>query len=70
MLNCKRISELSSRELEQPLSLADKMQVATHVLMCADCRNFRRQLLTLRRAAQDYAAGRAVSTEPVESGAT
>lgn len=68
MLNCKQISELSSRELEEPLPLGDKMQVAAHVMMCSGCRNYRRQLFTLRRAARDYAAGRALSTEPGDPG--
>lgn len=63
MLSCKQVTELSSRELEQPLRAGEKLQVITHVMMCAGCRNFRRQLLTLRRAARDYADGRAASTQ-------
>lgn len=62
MLNCREVTELCSRELEQPLSLRERLGLGTHLLMCSGCSNFRRQMAALRAAAQAYADGRAAST--------
>lgn len=57
MLNCREVTELCSRELEQPLGLGERMALRTHLLMCSGCSNFRRQMVALREAARAYAEG-------------
>ena len=63
MMKCRQVTELCSRELEQPLSAAEAINVRMHVLMCTGCNRFRRQIRSLRDAAQAYADGRAVSAD-------
>ena len=63
MLNCREITELCSRELEQPLPLRERIALHTHLMMCSGCSNFRRQMSSLRDAAHAYANGLALPTE-------
>jgi len=61
MLNCREVTKLCSRALEQPLGLRERIALRAHLLMCSGCTNFRRQISALREAARAYAEGRAVS---------
>ena len=63
MLNCREVTELCSRELEEPLRLAERIGLRTHLLMCSGCSNFRRQMSALRNAAHAYANGLAPAPE-------
>jgi predicted anti-sigma-YlaC factor YlaD len=65
MLNCKEVTEICSRELEQPLGLREKVALRTHLMMCSGCTNFRKQMEVLRRTMRNYADGQAVTGEPV-----
>ncbi len=49
-LHCEEASVLTSRELDEPLGLAERLAVRSHTLVCRSCRRFRRQLLFLRAA--------------------
>jgi predicted anti-sigma-YlaC factor YlaD len=60
MLNCKEVTELCSQEMERPLRLGERVSLATHLMMCTGCTNFRKQMKELRLVAQTYAAGGAV----------
>ncbi len=64
MLNCKKVTELCSEEMERSLRLREKMELGAHLWMCTACTNYRRQMKTLREFAKVYAAGQAVTTEP------
>lgn len=62
MLNCREVTQLCSRELEERLTLGQRLSLRTHLLVCIGCSNFRRQMSTLRDASRRYAQGEAVST--------
>lgn len=66
MLNCKETTELCSQEMERPLGLGERMSLATHLMMCSGCSNFRKQVKALRQVAQTYAAGGAVVPPPAD----
>lgn len=55
-LSCEEAAELSSRRLDEPLSWADKLAWAGHLLVCRSCRRFRQQLTFLRQAVRHIAA--------------
>jgi len=55
MLNCKEATRLLSESQEHPLSLQDRMSLKMHVMMCSGCRNFGKQMHTLRHVARAYA---------------
>jgi len=64
MLNCKEVTQLCSQEMERPLRLGERFSLATHLMMCNGCTNFRRQMKALRLVAQSYAAGGAAVAPP------
>jgi hypothetical protein len=50
MLTCKQASQLTSKSLDQPLSLAERMLLRLHLFICSGCRRFKLQLMQLRVA--------------------
>ena len=50
MLDCKHASRLLSQEQERQLTLAEKVGLKFHLLLCDACRNFARQLGLMRMA--------------------
>lgn len=52
--NCAEMSRLSSRSLDQPLSLKLRCQMWLHFLICAWCRRYFRQLNFLHAAASRF----------------
>jgi predicted anti-sigma-YlaC factor YlaD len=63
MLNCDKVTQLCSDELERPLSLWERASLKMHIMMCKGCANYRRQTSEIRRAMHRYSEGRAISTE-------
>jgi len=51
-LRCEGAAALASRELDEPLSLAERLALRGHLLACRSCRVFRRQLRMIRDAAR------------------
>ena len=51
-LRCEEASLLASRELDQPLGLAERVALRGHSLVCRSCRRLRRQLFFLHVALQ------------------
>jgi hypothetical protein len=51
-LHCDAATELASRELDEPLSLLEGLALRGHLLACASCRAFRRQIRWIRTAAR------------------
>jgi len=49
-LRCEEASMLTSYELEERLSLAERMALRGHLLVCGSCRTLRHQLQFLRTA--------------------
>ena len=50
MYSCEQASKLSSRAMEEPLTLSERMLLRMHLMMCERCTNFARQIEFLRRA--------------------
>lgn len=57
MLNCQQVTKLYSASQERTLTLQERMSLKVHVMMCSGCRNFGKQMLTLRQVARAYAQG-------------
>jgi hypothetical protein len=49
MLTCRQITELMSKGQDDPLRLSETIFVRLHLLACAGCRNFARQMNFLRQ---------------------
>lgn len=54
MLNCREVTRLASESLERPLSLRERVGIWIHMRMCSGCRNFNRQVGTLRLLSRRY----------------
>lgn len=59
MDSCKRVAELLSQRLDEPLSLIDEMKLRLHLSMCANCHNVDHQLKAIHAASADL-----FSTDP------
>ena len=46
---CKRMTELMSQQLDRPLSVSERVGLRFHLMMCAGCRNFERNMAHLRQ---------------------
>ncbi len=57
MMNCQQATRLLSDAQEHELSLKDRATLKFHVMMCSGCRNFGKQMGTLRDIAHSYAKG-------------
>ncbi len=57
MLNCQNVTRLYSESQERTLTLQERMSLKVHVVMCSGCRNFGKQMHTLRHIARTYAKG-------------
>jgi hypothetical protein len=49
-LHCESASELSSRELDEPLGGLERAALWGHLLVCRSCRRFRGQIRLIRTA--------------------
>jgi predicted anti-sigma-YlaC factor YlaD len=52
--DCKHTSELLSQGQDRRLTVAEKIRLRLHLLLCQGCRNFSRQLAFMRTALQQY----------------
>jgi predicted anti-sigma-YlaC factor YlaD len=57
MDNCKQISRLVSEGMDRELTFTERLRVRFHLMMCAGCTNFAKQMQVLRRAARRFAGG-------------
>lgn len=57
MLNCENATRLMSESQERPLTVAERMPLKLHVMMCSGCRNFGVQMHVLRQLSHSYAKG-------------
>lgn len=55
MLNCREVTRLVSESQERKLSVAERLSLNLHLMMCDGCKNFSRQVPFLRRAMRAYA---------------
>lgn len=63
MLNCHDATQLCSEEQDRELTLGEKMKLGMHTMKCQGCTNYRKQMKTLRLAAQRYAEGAAIAAD-------
>ncbi len=54
MITCRKAAELSSRELDAGLSLAARLAVGVHCVVCGKCRTFRGQVAEVNRVLSEY----------------
>ncbi len=66
MLTCKEITELVSKEVDDSLSLKERLDMGMHIMMCGACRNYRSNVRFLRRACQEAATPTRGSDETKE----
>ncbi|MBI5718806.1 MAG: zf-HC2 domain-containing protein [Burkholderiales bacterium] len=50
MYSCKRVAELLSQRLDEPLGLIDEMRLRLHLSMCGNCGNVAEQLHAVHAA--------------------
>ena len=50
MLSCKEAARLVSQGLDRRLGLGERLALRLHLAICDGCKNFRKQVLFLRRA--------------------
>lgn len=55
MLNCREVTRLVSEAQERKLSVAERLSLNLHLMMCDGCKNFSLQVPFLRRAMRAYA---------------
>ncbi len=48
MLNCKATTKLVSESLDRELSIAERVELWSHLLICSFCRLFRKDTLAMR----------------------
>ncbi len=48
MLNCKQTTKLVSESLDRELSIAERVELWSHLLICSFCRLFRKDTLAIR----------------------
>lgn len=54
MRNCRDITLLISKELDNESTLAERFAVGLHVLMCNRCKNFQTQSTFISKAAHRF----------------
>lgn len=62
MMNCKQATALLSQRQERPLTQVERLSLRFHLMMCSGCRNFSRQMESLRAMSRGYAKGGASTT--------
>ena len=55
MLMCKQITELVSKEVDDGLSLKERVDMGMHLMMCGACRNYLSNVRFLRRVCKEAA---------------
>ena len=55
MLNCQQVTRLLSESQERTLTLQERISLKMHGMMCSGCRNFEKQMHTLRQVARAFA---------------
>jgi len=54
MLTCKEVTHLLSEGQDRKLTVAERVRLEMHLLMCTGCSNFRKQMDFLRKACRRY----------------
>lgn len=70
MLSCKQATQLASEALDRPLSLRERLGLRAHLMICAGCARFERQLGFLREASKRLASGAAAASDEADDEAS
>jgi predicted anti-sigma-YlaC factor YlaD len=54
MLTCKEVTHLLSEGQDRKLTVAERVRLEMHLLMCTGCSNFSKQMDFLRSACRRY----------------
>jgi hypothetical protein len=54
-MNCKDVTHLLSEAQDRQLTLAERMSLEMHLVICKGCANFKKQMSFLRKACRGYA---------------
>lgn len=57
MHSCRRVAELLSQRLDEPLGAIDELKLRLHLSLCSNCRNVEKQLSSVHAAAADLFSG-------------
>lgn len=52
--SCRRVNELLSRRLDEPLGKAEQLQLRLHLLVCRGCRHVDEQFAKLRELSAGF----------------
>lgn len=55
MISCKIATQLISKQMDEPLSIWEKIQLSTHTFFCWCCTRFKNQILRIREALREMA---------------
>jgi len=58
MLKCREATQLVSQSQDRPLKMGERVAVRMHLVICVACRNFEKQMATLRSTARAFARKR------------
>jgi predicted anti-sigma-YlaC factor YlaD len=56
MHSCRRVAELLSRRLDEPLGLIDRFRLRVHLSICGNCRHVEEQLDSMHALSADLFA--------------
>lgn len=53
-ISCREATRLASQQLDQPLSLADKLRLQAHLLICKACPSMHQKFALLHQAGRKF----------------
>lgn len=56
--SCKRVAELLSQRLDEPLGLLDALRLRLHLSLCDNCRHVEQQLAGVEQLTADFVNGK------------
>lgn len=65
MYSCRRVAELLSQRLDEPLGLLDEMRLKLHLSMCSNCSHVAGQLGAVHAASVDLLSNGFEHDEPL-----
>jgi hypothetical protein len=55
MISCKKTTQLISKQMDEPLSIWEIIQLSTHIIFCWCCTRFKNHILSIREALREIA---------------
>ena len=67
MHSCRRVAQLLSQRLDEPLGTIDELKLRLHLSLCGNCRNMEQQLSGIHAAAAGLLSGVPDLEEPEDT---